>query len=198
MDPGKLKDRVQILHLEQSENELRWNVFKNTWAQVEYTSKTNYFSKVGIGVLSVKFTMRRQVLSLHDALCFRGRHYFITGITPVSNLHMEVETAKIEPIPCILYDNETELDSLNRPTTQKKNLLTFPGCLVEKYMGYTAEKSHGESEISFVLVTPKQVSLDYTDVGKLVEIGGKPYHVLICHELDEYKNEYEVTRKEDG
>ena len=69
---------------------------------------------------------------------------------------------------------------------------------MEKYRGYATEKSHGESEISFVLVTPKKVSIDMADVGKLIEIEGKPYQVTICHDLDEYKNEYEVTRKEDG
>lgn len=194
MNPGELNERVQILTLKTEAGIMRWEVFKNIWAKVEITGKTNYFSKVGMGVLSVKFTMRRQSLSLYDALCFRGRHYFITGITPISNLHMEVETAKIEPVPCVQFSNETILDQLNRPVDEQKPLLTFPGMLVEKYLRSNTETGHDEGEVTLVLVTPKQVQVD---AGKLIEVQGKPYKVTVCHMLDEYKNEYEIIRTED-
>ena len=194
MNPGELNERVQILTLKTEAGIMRWEVFKNIWAKVEITGKTNYFSKVGMGVLSVKFTMRRQSLSLYDAICFRGRHYFITGITPISNLHMEVETAKIEPVPCVQFSNETTLDQLNRPVDEQKPALTFPGMLVEKYLRSNTETGHDEGEITLVLVTPKQVQVD---AGKLIEVQGKPYKVTACHMLDEYKNEYEIIRTED-
>ena len=194
MNPGELNERVQILTLKTEAGIMRWEVFKNIWAKVEITGKTNYFSKVGMGVLSVKFTMRRQSLSLYDALCFRGRHYFITGITPISNLHMEVETAKIDPITCVLFNNETVLDDLNRPVDEQKPVLTFPGMLVEKYLRSNTETGHDEGEVTLVLVTPKQVQVD---AGKLIEVQGKPYKVAVCHMLDEYKNEYEIIRTED-
>lgn len=194
MNPGKLNERVQILTLKTEAGIMRWEVFKNIWAKVEITGKTNYFSKVGMGVLSVKFTMRRQSLSLYDALCFRGRHYFITGITPISNLHMEVETAKIEPVPCVQFSNEMILDQLNRPVDEQKPVLTFPGMLVEKYLRSNIETGHDEGEVTLVLVTPKQVQVD---AGKLIEVQGKPYKVAVCHMLDEYKNEYEIIRTED-
>ena len=194
MNPGKLNERVQILTLKTEAGIMRWEVFKNIWAKVEITGKTNYFSKVGMGVLSVKFTMRRQSLSLYDALCFRGRHYFITGITPISNLHMEVDTAKIEPVPCVQFSNETILDQLNRPVDEQKPMLTFPGMLVEKYLRSNIETGHDEGEVTLVLVTPKQVQVD---AGKLIEVQGKPYKVAVCHMLDEYKNEYEIIRTED-
>ena len=194
MNPGELNERVQILTLKTEAGIMRWEVFKNIWAKVEITGKTNYFSKVGMGVLSVKFTMRRQSLSLYDALCFRGRHYFITGITPISNLHMEVETAKIEPVPCVQFSNETILDQLNRPVDEQKPMLTFPGMLVEKYLRSNTETGHDEGEVTLVLVTPKQVQVD---AGKLIEVQGNPYKVAVCHMLDEYKNEYEIIRTED-
>lgn len=194
MNPGELNERVQILTLKTEAGTMHWEVFKNIWAKVEITGKTNYFSKVGIGVLSVKFTMRRQSLSLYDALCFRGRHYFITGITPISNLHMEVETAKIEPVSCIQFSNKTTLDQLNRPVDEQKPVLTFPGMLVEKYLRSNTETGHDEGELTLVLVTPKQVQVD---AGKLIDVQGKPYKVAVCHMLDEYKNEYEIIRTED-
>lgn len=194
MNPGELNKRVQILTLKTEADIMCWEVFKNIWAKVEITGKTNYFSKVGMGVLSVKFTMRRQSLSLYDALCFYGRHYFITGITPISNLYMEVETAKIEPVPCVQFSNETILDQLNRPVDEQKPVLTFPGMLVEKYLRSNTETGHDEGEVTLVLVTPKQVQVD---AGKLIEVQGKPYKVAVCHMLDEYKNEYEIIRTED-
>ena len=107
---------------------------------------------------------------------------------------MEVETAKIEPVPCVQFSNETILDQLNRPVDEQKPVLTFPGMLVEKYLRSNTETGHDEGEVTLVLVTPKQVQVD---AGKLIEVQGKPYKVAVCHMLDEYKNEYEIIRTED-
>lgn len=46
----------------------------------------------------------------------------------------------------------------------------------------------------YVLVMPKVITLD---PGSWVICGGRYYRVLVPHELDEYKNEYEIRRKED-
>ena len=40
-------------------------------------------------------------------------------------------------------------------------------------------------------MTPKAVELKR---GSIVEAGGEPYHVLLGHYLDAFKNEYEIVR----
>lgn len=45
--------------------------------------------------------------------------------------------------------------------------------------------------ICYVLVTPKAIALTS---GSLVEIAETPYEVLLAHDLDPYKNEYEIKR----
>ena len=195
MNPGVLNERVEILSLESTGKTLSYYVSKNIWAKAELLNKTNYFSKVGMGVKSAKFTIRRQEISLHNALKYRGNHYFITSITPVLKMYLEVEAAMIEPDVCIKTSEETKLDSLNRPRLQQKTEYSFPGFITEKYLRYTEEKGHGENEISFVVVTPKEVVMD---TGKLVKIKENYYKVINCHLLDEYKNEYEVVKTEDN
>ena len=73
--------------------------------------------------------------------------------------------------------------------------MQFPVVLAEKYLGFTQNTPMAQTQTTFVLVTPKAVSLKIAD---LVDVGGVRYAVQVCHTLDEYKNEYEITRKDDA
>ena len=70
----------------------------------------------------------------------------------------------------------------------------FPGILTEKYVGHEQLDPHAEVTGDLVLVTPKVVSLK---PDSWVLIGDRHFLVRIPHELDRYKNEYEIRRTED-
>ncbi|MPN59856.1 hypothetical protein SDC9_207578 [bioreactor metagenome] len=52
-----------------------------------------------------------------------------------------------------------------------------------------------KTEERFVLAAPKAICLK---TGEIAVIGEKFYAVQIPHELDEFRNEYEVSRKGDA
>ena len=71
---GDLKERVEVLELAAVEGGWAWESVRRTWAEAELTDRTNLFSKVGIGARDVRLVLRRQSLTLHNALRWKGRH----------------------------------------------------------------------------------------------------------------------------
>lgn len=183
-------DAIEILTLNNIGTAYSWGVSASTWAKVERLDKVNLFSKVGIGVASAMFSMRKCVLTLHNAISWQGKHYFLTDIIEVKRKYFEVMAAQIEPKICIATRNSTTLNELNRPILTSQQVATFPACLVEKYLGYQQEKPQAVQDMTYVLVTPKDIELQVAD---LVTVGQETYNIRIPHCLDEYKNEYEMT-----
>lgn len=191
---GQCKDLISVLRLEQSGESWEWREAARTWAKAERQTKTNLFSRVGLGQKSIRFTMRKRSLFLHDAIRWQGKHCFLTEIKEIDRMYWEVTAALIEPVTCLVTDTRQTLDKFNRPVLQEEKELSFPGFLTEKYLGFAQKEVSGETETTYVLVTPKAITLK---PGDLVQIGEVFYSVKIVHNLDEYKNEYEIHRKED-
>ena len=162
------------------------------WAKAEPQTGKNLFSAVGIGTKSVKFTIWKQDLTLHNAFRWRGKHCFLTDITEVDCLFYEVTAALIEPKTCTVKRiPQQEKDALNRPKkSEPQVIMAFPGCLTEKYMGFSKLNPQVQTDAQYVLVTPKEIGLKIAD---LVTVGDTTYNVQIAHELDEFKNEYEIA-----
>ncbi|QEY34619.1 hypothetical protein FL966_05885 [Caproiciproducens galactitolivorans] len=194
MNAGELNEQISVLELQQIGIVCGWNVKRVMFGKVEKLNKTNLFSQVGIGVKSVKFTVRKQDLSLFNAFRWKGDFYFLTDIVEIKRMYYEVTAARIEPKICTVTRITVTKNERKNPVKRKEILLTFPGCLVEKYMGYAQQKPQAVSEIQYVLVTPKAVALKLAD---LVEIEGVTYNVQIAHTLDQYKNEYEILVQKD-
>lgn len=195
-NPGKCRDRIEILILHALDDGIQWGVSAATWAHVEPLERTNLFSKAGLGARSVRFTMRRRPLTLHQAIRWQGRHCFLTDIAPTEDrLRLVVTAALVEPVLCAVERTETAFDELNRPIETHAAEYTFPACLTEKYVRAEPAEPMTVHETAYVLVTPKAVLLK---PGEVVKIGGDAYMVAVRHVLDEYKNEYEVIRKEDA
>jgi len=195
-NPGKFRDSIEILALQETEGGVQWGVSAATWAHVEPLERTNLFSKAGLGARSVRFTMRRRPLTLHQAIRWQGRHCFLTDIAPTEDrLRLVVTAALIEPVQCFVERTETTFDALNRPNETHVSAYTFPACLTEKYVRAEQAEPMTVHETVYVLVTPKIVSLS---PGELVTVGAGAYTVTACHVLDLYKNEYEIVRKEDA
>ena len=183
-----------MLALEKTGDTYAWVSVRDTWAKAEKQNKANLFSKVGIGVQSVLFTLRKQDLTLHNAFCWDGKHCFLTDIKEIDRMYYEVMAALIEPIECRYTHVTTTTDDLNNPVLGGETAVVFPGCVVEKYLGARQEQPQAVSEVTLVLVTPKIIELE---AGSVVEVSGQEYEVMVGHVLDEYKNEYEITVKRD-
>lgn len=196
MNPGILNERISVLELNQNGNSYDWQETSSLWAKVEQLNEINIFSKTGLGAKSIKFTIRRhKELTLHNAFAWRGKHCFLTNINDIDRAYYEVTAALVEPVTCtVMREGEPKLNELNRPVYGEPIIITFPGCLTEKYMGHVQNEPMTTKEIRYVLVTPKPIKLN---CGELVTIDNLTYYVLITHELDEYKNEYEIMYKGD-
>ena len=198
INPGEMKDKIIILTLNStsvdSQTSFAWNSGISVWSKTESLEKRNFFSSVGMGVKSIKFSMRKCNLSLHNALLWGERHCFITNIVEIDRKYFEVTVALIEPKQCSVTRTKVTKNELNRPVLCPDSTITFPGYLVEKYLGYKQETPHAVNETMYVLVTPKAIELE---AGDLVNIDEETYNVRVLHTLDEFKNEYEIALKKD-
>ena len=129
------------------------------------------------------FTIRKsRTLTLHNAFLWRGRFCFLTSIVDGDPGFQVVKAALCEPVDCI-PDADREAQGCR-----------FPGVLTEKYVGHEQLDPHAEVTGDLVLVTPKAVTLV---PGSWVIAGDRYFLVRVPHELDPFKNEYEIRRKED-
>lgn len=157
-------------------------------------TKKNLFSSVGIGARGAELILRRQPLTLHNALLWGEQHLFLSAILPEGRLHLRVQAALVEPVTCLATRTEDTVGEAGRPTTAETMRMTFPGVLTEKYARYEREETHAENETSYVLVVPKAIQLKASDLVTVQEGPAKAvYYVTICHVLDPYKNEYEIV-----
>lgn len=182
IDAGELRERITVLRLGEEADGWHWAAAQRSWARVVEGKGKNLFSSVGLGAVPLTLTLRRQELSLHDAIAWRGRHCFLTGIRDNGRLYLDVEAALVETVPCRADVHRAHPGPV------------FPGVLTEKYMRHEEPEPMALTVQCYVLVTPKSVALE---LGGLVEIGAERYTVRLAHTLDPYKNEYEVLSKRD-
>ena len=175
---GEMRERVGVLSLvyDREADEYRWAEVRRVWARAELDSRSNLFSSVGIGARGVTFTLRRRSgLDLH---CF------LPAIRP------DGEDRGYQTVKAALCQvRQCQKDADKDPAGSR-----FPGVLTEKYVGHDQPDIHGEVTTDYVLVTPKSVTLA---PGSWVTVDGAYYRVLESHTLDEWKNEFEVRRRED-
>lgn len=189
IDAGSLQERLRVLALrhDAEADAYRWETAWETRAAAALSEKRNLFSSVGVGARDVTFTVRRRSeLTLHHAIAWHGRggweHCFISAITPIDRLYDTVRCARVAVTDCRAEANHV-------PAGPR-----FPGIITEKFTAYDSPDLHDINTTCYVLVTPKAVELKR---GSIVEAGGEPYHVLLGHYLDAFKNEYEIAREID-
>ncbi len=187
MDAGKLNEKLSVLDISGGV----WTPMRTTWGSAEQKDKKNLFSSVGIGARAVEFVVRRQAITLHDALRWRGQHCFLTSITDEGRGHLKIAAALIEPTLCSATRGVKAKNALNNPVTVQQPLTEFPACVTEKYMGFSVQQPQSQVAETLVLVCPKSVALK---TGDLVTVGARGvYAVTVPHTLDAFKNEYEVV-----
>lgn len=180
MEVGEARERVKVLDLLAVGDALQWVETGTVWAKVEETGARNLFSSVGLGAGTVVVIIRKRALTLHQMLEHRGQRLFITGILPKERSPgwLEVTTAKVTVRECLARSDQGVGT-------------VFPGVLTEKYGGHRQDFPMASNELRMVLVTPKGMRLE---PGSLVEVLDASWVVLVPHELDPYKNEYEIGR----
>ena len=199
IDAGDLSERLELLELEETQADTwEWVSRGRLWAQVEVDGGKNLFSSVGIGARNAKLVLRTRPLSLCQALRWRGQHLFLTGITKLDRMHLNVQAALVNVVTCLAARTEDTVGAAGRPVAAETMRISFPGILTEKYARYEREETHAENDTSYVMVVPKEISLQ---AGDLVTVQDGPakavYAVTICHVLDHFKNEYEIARRGD-
>lgn len=182
INAGELRERIEVLELTESDGGFAWERKKLTWAKAELSDRTNLFSKVGNGARQVTFTIRKQPLTLHQAIRWKGQHCFLSSIVPDGPGHLTVSAALVQVVDCLGNANKT-------PSGPR-----FPGVLTEKYLKHEQETPMATNTLTYVLVTPKAVRLK---PGPLVDVAGTAYKVTVAHTLDEFRNEYEIMRTVD-
>ena len=182
VDAGKLRDVRQVLELKESpEGTWTWQKVRKARGAVELSTGRNLFSSVGIGARGAEIILRRQPLTLHNALLWGEQHLFLSAILPEGRLHLRVQAALVEPTEC-----QADMD--------QRGGIRFPGILTEKYMKWEQPEPYSVNRLAYVLVTPKPIQLQR---GSLVGVSGINYEVQLAHTLDPYKSEYEIVRTED-
>lgn len=183
IDAGRLSERLEVLELRETGPGIwAWEPARKTWGQVELDAgqRKNLFSSVGIGARNASLVLRRQALTLHNALRWKDQHLFLTAIVPRGRGHLDVTAALAQPETVRLVPDGGGQD------------MTFPGILTEKYLAHSQEWPMSVNDLELVLVVPKVITLR---PGRLVECLGAAWEVLVPHELDEFKNEYEIGRR---
>lgn len=199
IDAGDLSERLELLELRETEaGTWEWVGIGRLWAQVEVDGGKNLFSSIGIGARNAKLVLRTRPLTLHQALRWKKQYLFLTSVTKLDRLHLQVQAALVEPVACLATRTEDTVGEAGRPTPSETMRVSFPGVLTEKYARYEREETHAEGETGYVLVTPKAIALNAGDLVTVQEGPGKDvYHVTVCHVLDPYKNEYEIACRGD-
>ena len=183
IDAGKLAERVQVLQFTEAQQGVwEWKPIRPAYAQVELSAGRSLFSNVGMGARAAELILRRQALTLHNAILWGDKHLFLTSIVPEGRTHLRAEAAIVSAAECRVMETDTE------------PAMAFPGILTEKYARHAQEWPMSVNELSLVLVVPKEIVIR---PGRLVETCGAAWEVLVPHELDEYKNEYEIGRTVD-
>ena len=175
VDAGKLSERIELLRLVKGENEYRWELLRRSWASVELQQRRNNFSAHGIRAAGAELVLRRQELTLLDAIRWRGQHLFLTGIAPRGRNHLTVAAALVEVRAC--RDPESGL--------------AFPGVVTEKYLGHRQEEPMAVNPMRHILITHPAIDLK---PGRLVEVDGESWPITMSHRLDPWKAEYEIER----
>lgn len=183
IDAGKLSERLEVLELWETGPDIwTWEAVRKTWGQVELDAgqRKNLFSSVGIGARNASLVLRRQEFTLHNALRWKGHHLFLTAILPRGRGHLDISAALVQ------------VETVRLVPAGEDQGMTFPGILTEKYLAHSQEWPMSVNDLELVLVVPKGITLR---PGRLVECLGAAWEVLVPHELDEFKNEYEIGRR---
>ncbi len=178
---GKFRDYLELLRLEETSEAVVWTKLRTISSFAVRSSRPALFAKNGLSAQGWEFSIRRQDITMHDAIGFQGHRHLITEILDDHGPFLTLKTARVVHAAC-------------RDKMEDGGGMFFDAALTEKYIKYAQGEPMASNTTCYVLVTPKSVALE---PGSLVDVNGMDYRVQIGHTLDAYKNEYEVMRISD-
>lgn len=162
-----------------------WGERRKAWAKATPTARMAIFSNRGVGSREVEFILRKPSwpFGVETAILWDRQFCLPTAVTPLGAGHLKVTAAMVTPVEC----------RGQARTGEETTEILFPAVVAERYMGHTQAEPMVQNYVELVLVTPKRIRLA---LGSLVHVGDDPapYWVKIPHELDPWKNEYEIGR----
>ncbi len=156
-----------------------WREYCKSWAKVTPTEGFAIYANSGVGGREAEFILRRQSFTLADAIQWKDQFCLPTSVTPLGPGHLKVKAALVTPRTCQGTERETERE------------IRFPAVVTERYQGHEQMEPMARNAVRLVLVTPKAVKLK---LGSLVTLGENQnsFWVKVAHEMDPYKQEYEI------
>ena len=101
VDAGSLRDRLAVLELQEVRpGEWAWVPVRPAWGAVTLRDKSNLFSQVGLGARDAGIVLRRQCLTLANALGWAHGHLFLTSIVDRGGGYLDVGAAVVRPCSC--------------------------------------------------------------------------------------------------
>ena len=130
---GRLNKAVQVLELQETApGAWEWGQFVGHGPCSPSRQRKTCFPRWELGPRR-GVVLRRQDLTLHNALLRGEQHLFLSAILPEGRLHLRVQAALVEPVTCLATRTEDTVGEAGRPTTAETMRMTFPGVLTEKY-----------------------------------------------------------------
>lgn len=200
MNPGLLKEVIEILDYVFEDGKYKFKKINTVRANAEMEFKKHNYSKFGVGSdESTKFTLRHiKDLSVTNAIKFKDKHYLISSVEDLENKHRYDVIVAIKNKPRIFtlkrYVIEKDI-TFNRPTKVLKTIYNFEGYITEKYTGYAEEKVNTISTKKYILIVPKIIDLE---IGDILVMDNKSYNIQDLYKLNEELNEYEIVIERDN
>lgn len=167
---------------------------KTLWGNAEHKAFAVASARtVRAAGLAIKFNKRSTINRSH-VLEYKEKRYIIGEIDCLDENFLVVIASEAVFKPCVATRQQSHKNNLNNPIYAPSKVINFEGAIFDKWQGYTAESAMYVAEQKLILITPKCVNLEINDI---VSFDDKDYIVEIPHELDEYRNEYEIYRRDE-
>ena len=173
--------KIQILDYTLTAQGYKWQAGRSVWASTARASRRALFSTFGMSTTDTMDIVCHELLPLMQCVQIGDRKAFITEAVIESHQRFRMTAAFADVYACSYITNAGET-------------VAFEGLLTEKYTRYAEVNPYAVTDITCVLVTPKEVEIDH---GKVIRIGDHDYHMTVRHLLDPYRNEYEVMRHDE-
>lgn len=179
MNIGEFRETIEVYEAQESNEDILLQKTFSIPAKVKLTGTRGIWSSYANMGEKVEITLRKDEITQNNLLKWNGTDLWIYGIDEKTYGFYTISACRAD---IAVYKREDESKII--------------GAITEKYERYSEPRDeYGSIEQLMLLVTPKLVKLRSGDLIK--SSAGEWYTVQVAHDLDPYKNEYEIWRRAD-